>query len=139
MRPNPLTRAVRACLMFAMELTGLPLDPAFDPRHFGTEHMKIPDTQICKSRMRADFYTIVDSNGQWTVTWYGVRWPASTRPTSMSITDRKTKFYNDAGTLMVLVLGAIGKKGENVDAYGVTYYSVQPGLPAKASISFWAA
>jgi peroxiredoxin len=30
----------------------------------------------------------------------------------MSIADRKTKFYNDAGTLMVLVLGAIGKRRE---------------------------
>jgi hypothetical protein len=39
------------------------LDPAFDPRHFATEHMKIPDTQICKSRMQTDFYTIFDSSG----------------------------------------------------------------------------
>jgi hypothetical protein len=117
-------------------LTGLPLDPAYDPHHFGTEPIKMPDSQLCKSKMQANFYTIVDSKVDATVAWYAARLPAFHKTHAYVDNRSQDKFYNDEGTLMVLVVGAIGKEGENVNTYGVSYYSFQPGLPAKAIISF---
>lgn len=130
------TVAAHAATLTKDPLTGLPLDPAYDPRHFGTEPIKIPDSQICKSKMQADFYTIVDSKLDTTTAWYAAHLPGFHNGHQYVDNRSQDKFYNDAGTLMVLVLGAIGKAGENVDAYGVTYYSFQPGLPTKASTSF---
>ena len=45
-------------------------------------------------------------------------------------------FYNDTGTLVVFVTGSPGKEGEDTDAYAVTYYRLEPGLPAKTILSF---
>jgi hypothetical protein len=37
-------------------LSGLPLNPATDSRlHLGNEPTKVPDSQICKSKMQSDF------------------------------------------------------------------------------------
>jgi hypothetical protein len=130
------TLAANAANLTKDPLTGLPLDPAYDPRHFGTQPIKIPDSQICKSKMQADFYTIVDAKLNTTTAWYIAHLLGFHNVHQYVDNRSQDKFYNDAGTLMVLVLGAIGKEGESVDAYGVTYYSFQPGLPAKASASF---
>jgi hypothetical protein len=45
-------------------------------------------------------------------------------------------FYNDAGTIVVSILGEIGKEGQSGDAHSVTYLHFQPGLPEKTIISF---
>ena len=51
-------------------LTGLPLDPATDSRlHLGNEPTKIPDTQVCNSKMQANFYMVYDKVDA-TVAWY---------------------------------------------------------------------
>lgn len=130
------TLAANAATLTTDPLTGLPIDPATDPNHVGNEPIKIPDTQICKSKMQANFYTIVDAKVDATSAWYAAHLPGFHRVHQYVDNRPQDKFYNDAGTLLVLVLGAVGKEGENVDTYGVTYYSFQPGLPAKASSSF---
>ena len=130
------TVAANAATLTKDPLTGLPIDPATDPRHVGNEPVKIPDSQICKSKMQANFYTIVDSKIDATVAWYTAHLPGFHKAYQYVDNRPQDKFYNDAGTMMVLVLGQIGKEGESVKTYSVTYYSFQPGLPAKASASF---
>ena len=51
-------------------LTGLPLDPATDSHHLGNDPVKMPDSQICKSKMQGDFYSSVDSKVDATLAWY---------------------------------------------------------------------
>ena len=43
----------------------------------------------------------------------------------------KDLFYNDAGTLAVLVMGSKG----NADTRSVSYYRFEPGTSAKAIVS----
>lgn len=118
-------------------LTGLPLYPATDSRlHLGNEPTKMPDTQICKSKMQANFYVVFDSTVDATVTWYAAHLPAFHKTHAYVDSRSQDKFYDDTGTIVVSVLGDIGKEGENVGTHSVTYYRFQPGLPAKTIISF---
>jgi hypothetical protein len=128
--------AANAATLTTDPLTGLLIDPATDPNHFGNEPVKIPDTQICKSKMQANFYMIANAKIDAASAWYAAHLPDFHKVHQYVDNRPQDKFYNDAGTLLVLVLGSVGKEGENVDTYGITYYSFQPGLPAKARISF---
>ena len=117
-------------------LTGLPLDPATDSRlHLGNEPTKIPDTQVCSSKMQANFYMVYDKVDA-TVAWYAAHLQGFHKTHTYSNNRSMDKFYNDAGTTVVSVLGSPGKDGENTDTHSVTYYRFQPGLPAKTIVSF---
>jgi hypothetical protein len=117
-------------------LTGLPIDPATDSHHFGNEPMKMPDSQICKSKLQGDFYSNVDAKVDATVAWYAAHLAGFHKSHAYAAGRSQDAFYNDAGTLLVYVTGSPGKDGENTDAYAVTYYRIQPGLPAKTIASF---
>lgn len=66
-----LARSASAATLTTDPLTGLPLYPATDSRlHLGNEPTKIPDTQICKSHMQANFYVVYDSKMDATLAWY---------------------------------------------------------------------
>ena len=53
-------------------LTNLPLYPATDSRlHLGNDPTRLPESNVCQSKMRADFYTIYDSKMDTTLVWYG--------------------------------------------------------------------
>ncbi len=117
-------------------LTGLPLDPATDSHHFGNEPTKMPDSQICKSKMQGDFYSNVDAKVDATVAWYAAHLAGFHKAHAYAAGRSQDAFYNDAGTLLVYVTGSPGKEGENTDAYAVTYYRFQPALPAKTILSF---
>lgn len=118
-------------------LTGLPLDPATDSRlHLGNEPTKIPAMQICKSNAQSEFYVVPDSNVNATAAWYAAHLSGFHKSHTYIDNRSQDTFYNDAGTMVVSVLGEQGKEGENVDTHSVTYLRLQPGLPAKTIIAF---
>jgi hypothetical protein len=131
------TVSARAATLTTDPLTGLPLDPATDSRlHLGNEPSKLPDSQVCKSQMQANFYVVVDSKVDATVAWYNSHLTGFHKAHAFVDNRSQDKFYNDAGTVVVSVLGDVGKEGEIVDTHSVTYYHFQPGLPVKTIISF---
>jgi hypothetical protein len=118
-------------------LTGLPLYPATDSRlHLGNEPTKIPDSQICKSKMQSDFYSIFDTKVDVTVAWYTAHLAGFHKAHVFANERSQDTFYNDAGTVIVSVTGSRGKDGENTDAYSVSYHRFDPGLPVKTIIGF---
>jgi hypothetical protein len=84
--------AANAATLTTDPLTGLLIDPATDPNHFGNEPVKIPDTQICKSKMQANFYMIANAKIDAASAGMPRTCPTSTRFTSTWITVRKTSF-----------------------------------------------
>jgi hypothetical protein len=117
-------------------LTGLSLIPATDSRlHLGNEPTTIPDSQICNSKMRADFYSVFDSKVNATVTWYAAHLPGFHKTHAYADNRSQDTFYNDAGTLLVSVTGEIGKEGENTETYSAVYSRMQPGFSAKTIIA----
>ena len=125
-------------------LTGLPLSPATVCRtdvciqfHTGNAPVKIPDAPFCKSKMQADFYSLLYRNAKLdaTVAWYASHLPGFKRTHSYAKGRSNDTFYNSAGTMLVLVMGTPGNDGENVDAYSISYYRVQPGLREKNIIA----
>ena len=91
-------------------LTGLPLYPATDSRlHLGNEPTKIPDSQICKSQMQGDFYVVYDSRMDATFAWYAAHLAGFHKAHAYSNGRSRDAFYNDAGTLAVIVTGDAGK------------------------------
>jgi len=117
-------------------LTGLPLDPATDSHHLGNDPMKMHDSQICKSTMQGDFYPNVEAKVDATVAWYTAHLVGFHKSHAYAAGRSQDAFYSDDGTMLVYVTGSPGKDGENTDAYAVTYYRFQPGLPAKTILSF---
>ncbi len=117
-------------------LTGLPIDPKSDPgMNLGNAPTKLADMQICNSKMQASLYTVLDKVDA-TVAWYAAHLTGFHKSHTYFDNRSQNRFYNDAGTLVVSVLGERGPDGQNVDTHTVTYYRFQPGLPAKAIVSF---
>jgi hypothetical protein len=117
-------------------LTGLPIDPKSNPgMNLGNAPVKMDDQQICKSTMQANLYSVFDKVDP-TVAWYAAHLTGFHKSHTYYRNRTQNAFYNDAGTLVVIVVGELGKDGENVDTHAVTYYRFQPGLPAKTIVSF---
>jgi hypothetical protein len=115
-------------------LTGLPLYPATDSRlNLGNDPMKMHDSQICKSKMQGDFYSVFDSKVDATVAWYAAHLAGFHKAHAYAASRSQDAFCNDTGTVVVFVTGSPGNEGENTDAYAVTYYRLQPGLRQKRS------
>ena len=63
-------------LLTADPLTNLPLYPATDSRlHLGNDPTRLPESNVCKSKMQADFYTVYDTKVDATLLWYGAHLP----------------------------------------------------------------
>ncbi len=125
-------------------LTGLPLSPATVCRtavclqfHTGNQPVKIPEARMCKSRMQADFYSLMNRNAKVdaTVAWYASHLPGFKRTHAYANGRSNDTFYNSVGSMFVLVMGNPGKDGDNTDTYSVTYYRVQPGLAEKSIVA----
>jgi|GEM_PF-2145326 len=130
-------------ILTADPLTGLPLSPATVCRtdvciqfHTGNAPLKMPGSQICKSKMQADFYSLVYRNAKVdaTVAWYASHLAGFKKTHAYAHGRSNDTFYNPAGTMFVLVMGNPAKDGENADTYAITYYRVQPGLHEKTSL-----
>jgi hypothetical protein len=123
-------------LLTADPLTGLPLYPATDSRlHLGNDPTQLPESNVCQSKMKADFYTVYDSKVDATLAWYGAHLPGFKNTHGYAANRSQDTFYNANGTLAISVTGSSGKAGENTETYSVVYARFQPGLPEKTIIS----
>jgi hypothetical protein len=113
-------------------LTSLPLHPATDTRlHLGNAPTRLPASQICKSTMQSDLYSLFDVKVSATLAWYGTRLSGFHKTHSYSGGRSHDTFYNSDGTLLVSLTGEPGKDGEDTDGYAVIYLRFQPGLSEK--------
>ncbi len=116
-------------------LTNLPLYPATDSRlHLGNDPTRLPESNVCGSKMRTDFYTIYDSKVDATLAWYGAHLPGFKKTHAYASNRSQDTFYNPEGTLAVSVTGSSGKADENTETYSVVYTRFQPALVEKAII-----
>lgn len=117
-------------------LTHLPLYPATDSRlHLGNDPTRLPESNVCGSKMEADFYTVYDSNVDATLVWYGAHLPGFKKTHAYAAGRSRDTFYNADRTLAVSVTGSSAKAGDNTEAYSVVYSRFQPALSEKAIIT----
>ncbi len=117
-------------------LTGLPLHPATDSRlHLGNEPTQLPESQVCKSKMQVDFYSVYDSKVNATLAWYDAHLSGFKRTHAYAANRSQDTYYKIDGTVLVSVTGSPGKEGENMDTYSVLYVRLQPGLPEKTIVA----
>lgn len=120
-------------------MTNLPLIGATDSgNHFGTiynEPDKMPDGQVCKSKEVGEFYSLFHIKVDATVAWYSAHLAGFKKVSGYDGERSQTAFYNSDGTLLVMVTGTRGAKGEDTDAYSVAYEKYQPGISEKVITS----
>jgi hypothetical protein len=113
-------------------LTGLPLIPATDSGvHVGNEPRQMPDGQVCKSKMQANFYSLYNIKVDAAVTWYSSRLSSFKKVQGYESERSQAAFYNSDGTIVIFVTGDSGAQGENTKAYSVAYERYQPGISEK--------
>jgi hypothetical protein len=123
-------------LLTADPLTNLPLYPATDSRlHLGNEPTRLPESEVCASKVQADFYAVYDSKVDATLVWYGAHLPGFKKTHAYAANRSQDTFYNSERTLAVSVTGSSGKADENTETYSVVYSRFRPALPEKAIIS----
>lgn len=123
-------------LLTADPLTGLPVYPATDSRlHLGNEPTRLPESNVCRSKMQADFYSVYDSKVITTLTWYSSHLPGFKKTHAYAANRSQDTFYRADGTMIVSVTGSVGKVGENTDTYSVVYSRFQPRLSEKTIVS----
>ena len=107
-------------LLTADPLTNLPLHPATDSRlHLGNEPTRLPESNVCGSKMQIDFYTVYDCKVDATLVWYGAHLPGFKKTHAYAANRFQDTFYNPEGTLAVSVTGTSGKADENTETYSV--------------------
>jgi|SRR5208282_4851021 len=116
-------------------LTNLPLSPATDSRlHLGNDPTRLPESNVCKSKMQANFYSVYDTKVDATLAWYGAHLPSFKRTHAYAANRSQDTFYNAEGTVSVSVTGSSGRTGENTETYSVVYSLFQPALMEKTII-----
>jgi hypothetical protein len=115
-------------------LTLLPLPPADAALNLG-EAMKLDATQVCKSTMRANFYTPAGGKVDAALAWYTANLHGFKHTHAYWSGRSQDTFYNADGTLMVSVTGTPAKQGQNADLYSVLYAKIQPGFAEKTIMS----
>ncbi len=115
-------------------LTGLPVPPAV----VDTQPDKMPNAQVCKSKMQGDFYLLssvmnpasavkIDA----AAAWYASHLSGYKKVQGYESGRTQIAFYNADRTIVVFLTGQAGVKGENTGAYSVAYERYQPGLLEK--------
>jgi hypothetical protein len=114
-------------------LTSLPLSPSTDSgKHFGNEPVRMPDGQVCRSKMQGNFYTLYNIKTGAAVAWYESRLPGFKKAQGYESKRSQTAFFNSDRTILVIITGDVGAQGQDADAYSVAYERYQPGIPMKA-------
>ena len=115
-------------------LTGLPLSPAV----VGNEPDKMPDGQVCKSKMQGNFYSFSNfmnpANApkmDAAAAWYVSHLSGYQKVQGYESGRSQIAFYNSDETIVIFLTGQQGPQGENTDAYSVAYERYQPGLSVK--------
>lgn len=113
-------------------LTGLPLIPATDGgQYVGNTPDKMPDGQVCKSRMQGNFYSLYKIKMDAVTAWYGSHLAGFKKVQGYESGRSQTAFYNADRTIVIFLTGNPGAQGENADAYSVAYERYQPGISEK--------
>jgi hypothetical protein len=114
-------------------LTGLPLLPGTSGP-LGNAPTRMPDAQICKSKVHAEYYPVFNSKVSVTLNWYASRLAGFHKTHGFADGRSQDAFYSADGATVVSVTGERGRNGEDTETYAVSYTRFQPGLPAKTII-----
>lgn len=123
-------------------LTGLPVIPTTVTKFGGNAPAKFPDSKVCNSKMQGNLYSLAyymfsknynkaNASVTATVAWYASHLAGFKAAHGYDSSRSQDIFYNADRTVLVIVTGSHGPKGENTDAYGVAYERYQPGLSEK--------
>jgi hypothetical protein len=119
-------------------LTGLPLIPATVLfKNVGNEPDKMPEGQVCKSKMQGEFYSLNSPFSQNkiklndAVAWYASHLSGFKKVQGYESGRSQIAFYNSDRTVVIFLTGNKGAQGENTDAYSVAYEHYQPGISEK--------
>ena len=117
-------------------LTGLALIPAsYGGQYVGNEPDKLPDVQICRSKMQGNFYSLFNIKINAATAWYASQLSGFKKVEGYESARAQVAFYNSDRTILVILTGTRGAQGENTDAYSVAYQRFQPGLAEKTVAS----
>ncbi len=135
-----LPNAVAQVKVFTNDpLTGLPVIPTTVTKDGGNEPKKLPDARVCKSKMQGNLYPLIyyifskdyskaNASVAATVAWYASHLAGFKMVHGYDSRKSQDIFYNAERTILVIVTGTPGAKGENTGAFGVAYQRYQPGL-----------
>jgi hypothetical protein len=124
-------------------LTGLPLIPATVLfKNVGNEPDKIPDGQVCNSKVQGDSYSLntvmnpasgikMDA----ATSWYAAHLSGFKKVQGYESGRSQVAFYKSDGTIVIFLTGQLGAQGENTGAFSVAYERYQPGLSEKTVTS----
>lgn len=123
-------------------LTGLPVIPTTVTKDGGNNPTNLPETMVCKSKMQGNLYPLMyyifsknynktNATVAATVAWYAAHLTGFKKVQGFDSQRSQDIFYNADRTMLVIVTGSPGAKGENTSAYGVTYERFQPGISDK--------
>lgn len=123
-------------------LTGLPLIPATVLfKNVGNEPDKMPDGQVCKSKMQGDFYSLSTVMNPASAikmdaatAWYASHLSGFKKVQGYESGRSQVAFYKSDGTIAIFLTGQLGAQGENTDAYSVAYERYQPGISEKTIV-----
>lgn len=117
-------------------LTKLPIIPTASGEMIGgNDPTQLPETQMCKSKMQANFYTVNTGKLSATVAWYAAHLPGFHKAQAYGVDRSQDSFYNADRTVAVSITGARGKDGEDVNASSIVYAHFLPGLTEKEMVS----
>jgi hypothetical protein len=112
-------------------LTGLPIISTPDQFHLGNEPIVLPDTKICKSNAKMDFYSPNDIKVDATVVWYAAQLHGFKKTHGWNNKRSQDTFYKPDGTMTVSITGEPGSDGENTNVHGIVYGKFDPALTEK--------
>jgi len=78
--------------------------------HLGNEPTQLPESQVCKSKMQVDFYSVYDSKVNATLAWYDAHLPRFKRTHAYAANRSQDTYYKTDGTVLVSVTGSPGKE-----------------------------
>ncbi len=130
----------QAKILTSDPLTGLPLIPPSDSaKKFGNEPVKMPDTEVCKSRMQGDFYKLYDYFAKDNIKLTdALAWHTSHLSGFKKIetsNHSRTIFYKPDGTIVVIVSSQSGTADGVAKVSSVAYERYQPGISEKTIVS----
>ena len=120
-------------------LTGLPLIPATVLfKNVGNEPDKMPDGQVCRSKMQGNFYSLSNIMNPASAlkmdaaaVWYASHLSGYKKVQGYESGRSQIAFYNSDRTIVIFLTGQRGAQGENTDAFSVAYERYQPGISEK--------
>jgi hypothetical protein len=123
-------------------LTGLALIPAtVVVENAGNKPVKMPDGQVCRSKMQGNFYGLYSYFSKHNVkvsdvvAWHTSHLSGFNKVSGYDSSRSQTAFYNSDRAILIIVTGNPGTKGADTDAYSVAYERYEPGLSEKTVAS----